>query len=176
VINLSPDKERVLNGIWRVLKDHGRAVISDIVADREVPAHQQVDGRLWGECLSGALSEDHFLSLLRRAGFHGVEILRRAPWRTVEEVTYLTVTVRAWKYAKQAGCVFVGQQATYLGPFEAVVDEEGHRFPRGVPIEVCTDTAARLEQPPYENSFLVSDASRPHPVLENGCLPGDACC
>ncbi len=176
VINLSPDKERVLNGIWRVLQDHGRAVISDIVADREVPPHQQVDGRLWGECLSGALSEDHFLSLLRQAGFHGVEILRRAPWQTVEEVTYLTVTVRAWKYAKKSGCVFVGQQATYLGPFEAVVDEEGHRFPRGVPIEICTDTAARLEQPPYLTSFLVSDANRPHPVLENGCVPGDACC
>ncbi|MDJ0973696.1 MAG: methyltransferase domain-containing protein [Planctomycetota bacterium] len=176
VINLSPDKERVLNNIWRVLKDNGRAVISDIVADREVPPHQKVDGRLWGECLSGALSEDAFLSLLRRAGFYGVEVLRRAPWRSVEDVTYLTLTVRAWKFEKKAGCVFVGQQATYLGPFEAVVDEEGHRFPRGVPVEVCTDTAAKLGAAPYASHFLVSDATQPIPAMENGCVPGEACC
>ncbi len=176
VINLSPDKERVLAGIWRVLKDNGRAVISDIVADREVPPHQKVDGRLWGECLSGALSEDAFLSMLRRAGFHGLEVLRRAPWRSVEDVTYLTVTVRAWKYEKKAGCVYIGETATFLGPFEAVVDEEGHRFPRGVPVEVCTDTAAKLRVAPYQSSFLVTDPTQPFPTLENGCVPGEACC
>ena len=37
VINLSPDKPRVLREIWRVLKDHGRMVVADIVSDREVP-------------------------------------------------------------------------------------------------------------------------------------------
>jgi len=176
VINLSPDKERVLAGIWRALKDNGRAVISDIVADREVPPHQKIDGRLWGECLSGALSEDAFLSMLRRSGFHGLEVLRRARWRSVEDVTYLTVTVRARKYEKKAGCVFIGETATYLGPFEAVLDEEGHRFPRGVPIEVCTDTAAKLSVAPYHSSFLVTDPTQPFPTLENGCVPGEACC
>jgi ubiquinone/menaquinone biosynthesis C-methylase UbiE len=35
VINLSPDKRSVFHEIWRVLKDHGRAVLADIVADRE---------------------------------------------------------------------------------------------------------------------------------------------
>ncbi len=176
VINLSPDKERVLRGIWRVLKSHGRAVLSDIVADREVPPHQQVDGRLWGECLSGALSEEAFLSLLRRVGFHGVEVLRRAPWRQVEDVNYLTMTVRAWKYARSGECVFAGQRATYLGPFEAVVDEEGHRFPRGEAVEVCTDTAARLLHPPYRSSFAVSDSARATAEVTNGCAPGQPCC
>ena len=176
VINLSPDKERVLRGIWRILKDGGRAVISDIVADREVPPHQQVDGRLWGACLSGALSEEAFLSQLRRVGFHGLEVLRRAHWQTVEDVNYMTVTVRAWRYEKKAGCVFIGQQAMYLGPFEAVVDEEGHRFPRGEAIEVCTDTAAKLSSAPYHSSFLVSEATREMPDMENGCVPGEGCC
>jgi len=176
VINLSPDKERVLRGIWDILNDGGRVVISDIVADRKVPPHQKVDGRLWGECLSGALSEEAFLSLLRRVGFHGAEVLRRAAWRTVEEVNYMTVTVRAWKFEKKAGCVFIGQRAMYLGPFEAVIDEEGHRFPRGEAIEVCTDTAAKLGAAPYASSFLVSDATRAMPALVNGCVPGEACC
>jgi ubiquinone/menaquinone biosynthesis C-methylase UbiE len=37
VINLSPDKPAVFREIWRVLRDEGRAVIADIVADTEVP-------------------------------------------------------------------------------------------------------------------------------------------
>src|SRR5207248_2561055 len=51
VVNLSPDKPRVFAEVWRVLKDHGRILISDIVAEREVPAHLKVNAQLWGECL-----------------------------------------------------------------------------------------------------------------------------
>ena len=32
VINLSPDKKAVFGEMWRVLKDHGRIVVSDIVS------------------------------------------------------------------------------------------------------------------------------------------------
>ncbi|MCB7128963.1 MAG: methyltransferase domain-containing protein, partial [Candidatus Brocadiales bacterium] len=34
VINLSPDKKQVFREMWRVLRDHGRIVVSDIVCDR----------------------------------------------------------------------------------------------------------------------------------------------
>jgi hypothetical protein len=42
---------------------------------------------------------------------------------------------------------------------KAVVDEEGHLFPRGVPIEVCTDTAEKLGAAPYTASFSVVGGS-----------------
>jgi MoaA/NifB/PqqE/SkfB family radical SAM enzyme/SAM-dependent methyltransferase len=155
VINLSPDKPRVFEEIWRVLKDHGRAVISDIVSDREVPPRLKTNPRLWGECLVGALTEEAFLVGLERAGFYGLEVLKRSFWKNVEGAPFFSVTVRGYKFEKTSGCVFRGQRAVYLGPGKAFLDEEGHRFARNEPLEVCTDTAAKLAHPPYAGFFAV---------------------
>jgi len=176
VINLSPDKPRVFREIWRVLKDHGRTVLADIVADREVPPKMRADGRLWGECISGALTEDAFLAHLERAGFYGVGILKKTFWREVEGCRFFSITARGFKFEKKAGCTYVGQYAVYLGPMKATIDEEGHLFPRGVPVEVCTDTAAKLSHAPYAGSFAVIDgpASQSFTAADGCCEPG--CC
>src|SRR4029079_4629082 len=47
VVNLSPDKPRVFEEIWRVLKDHGCIVVSDIVSEIDVPPHLKVNQQLW---------------------------------------------------------------------------------------------------------------------------------
>ena len=137
----------------------------------------RADGKLWGECISGALTEQAFLSALERAGFYGVSILSKTPWRIVEGCQFFSVTVRGYKFEKKAGCKFIGQYAVYRGPQKAVVDEEGHLFPRGVPVEICTDTAAKLSQKPYADSFVISN----NPTVtgfdqedDNTCEPG--CC
>lgn len=179
VINLSPDKSAVFREIWRVLKDGGRAVIADIVADGEVPPPMRADGQLWGECISGALSEDAFLAALERSGFYGVSILKKAFWREVEGTRFYSVTVRGFKFEKKAGCRYIGQFAVYLGPMKSVVDEEGHLFPRGVPIEVCTDTATKLSAAPYAGSFAVVDGLASTAGFSAGgdnCGPDGACC
>ena len=157
VINLSADKPRVFREIWRVLKDHGRLVVADIVSDDDVPPKMRADGQLWGECISGALTEEAFLAGLERAGFYGVSVLKKTFWREVEGCTFFSVTVRGYKFEKKAGCAFVGQYAVYLGPQKAVVDEEGHLFPRGKAVEVCTDTAVKLSHAPYVGSFAIVD-------------------
>jgi 7,8-dihydro-6-hydroxymethylpterin dimethyltransferase len=178
VINLSPDKPAVFREIWRVLKDHGRAVIADIVADGEVPPPLGADGQLWGECISGALSEDAFLAALERAGFYGVSVLKKTFWREVEDTRFYSVTVRGFKFEKKAGCRYIGQYAVYLGPMKAVVDEEGHTFPRGVPIEVCTDTAAKLSAAPYAGAFAILEgaASTGWSSSNGDCCGGDGRC
>ena len=56
VVNLSPDKRQVFSEIWRILKDHGRIVIADIVSDGDVPPHLKTNPELWGECTVGALT------------------------------------------------------------------------------------------------------------------------
>jgi hypothetical protein len=157
VINLSPDKKRVFAEMWRVLKDHGRIVVADIVADQQVPTHQRKDPRLWGECISGALTEEEFLAYLERAGFYGMQVLKKTFWKEIEGYRFYSVTVRGYKYEKKAGCVYIGQTATYQGPFTGVSDEEGHWFPRNTPVEVCTDTAAKLSNAPYATFFIVTD-------------------
>jgi SAM-dependent methyltransferase len=179
VINLSPDKPAVFREIWRVLKDCGRAVLADIVADTEVPPALRADGQLWGECISGALSEEAFLATLERTGFYGATILKKTFWREVEGTRFFSVTVRGFKFEKKAGCRYVGQWATYLGPMKATVDEEGHFFPRGVPMEVCTDTAAKLSAAPYVGSFAVTDGPRSTTDInaaDDCCSPGGSCC
>lgn len=167
VINLSPDKPKVFAEIWRLLKDHGRIVIADIVSARPVPANLKVNPQLWGECIVGALTEEEFLARLEEAGFYGLSVLKKAYWKTVparagnsheaggEGFDFYSVTVEGYKFEKSGGCRFIGQKAIYLGPMKAVVDEEGHLFPRNVEVEVCTDTAAKLSRPPYAGSFTV---------------------
>ncbi|MEW6683356.1 MAG: methyltransferase domain-containing protein [Nitrospirota bacterium] len=176
VINLSPDKPRVFAEMWRVLKDHGRIVIADIVADQEIPPHQRKDPRLWGECISGALTEEEFLAYLERAGFYGLQVLKKTFWKEVEGYRFSSVTVRGYKFEKTAGCLYVGQTATYLGPFKGISDEEGHWFPRNVAIEVCTDTAAKLSHLPYAGLFTVTGVTGEIDPAAGGCDPNLGCC
>ena len=63
--------------------------------------------------------------------------------------------MRGFKFEKTAGCVFTGHRAVYLGPGKAFVDEEGHQFPRNESYEVCTDTVAKLSNPPYKGFFAI---------------------
>jgi radical SAM protein with 4Fe4S-binding SPASM domain len=175
VINLSPDKKTVFREMWRVLKDHGRAVVSDIVADRPLPPDLKVNVHLWGECVSGALPEDEFVADLEKAGFYGVSVLKKQFWKEVSGYNFFSVTVRGYKFRKTAGCVFEGHRAVYLGPYAAVNDEEGHLFPRGQAVEVCTDTVAKLSHDPYRGAFVILEPGVDVPEsFAAGCGPG--CC
>jgi len=175
VINLSPDKKKVFAEMWRILKDHGRIVVSDIVADRALPPQLKVNVHLWGECISGALSEDEFLAELEKAGFYGVALLKKQFWKEVEGFNFYSVTVRGHKFHKTAGCVFQGHRAVYLGPYASVMDEEGHLFPRAQAIEVCTDTLSKLSHDPYRGAFLLLEPGVAVPEsVAASCGPG--CC
>jgi ubiquinone/menaquinone biosynthesis C-methylase UbiE len=177
VINLSPDKRKVFSEMWRVLKDKGRIVVSDIVSDREIPAHLKNDEQLLGECIAGSLTEDRFLSYLEQAGFYGIEVLDRKYWKSVEDVEFYSVTVRGYKFRKTSGCVYIGQYATYKGPFKVIIDEEGHIFPRNQAVEVCTDTASKLSAAPYSGIFIITEPDR-KPEESVCCAPngGGSCC
>ncbi|MFN7971094.1 MAG: methyltransferase domain-containing protein [Acidobacteriota bacterium] len=177
VVNLSPDKPRVFEEIWRILKDHGRIVISDIVSETDVPPHLKVNPQLWGECLVGALTQEQFLAELERAGFYGLEVLSKTYWQDVEGYPFFSVTVRGYKFEKTAGCIFKGHRAVYLGPGKAFVDEEGHQFPRNEPYEVCTDTVAKLSHAPYSAFFAILEPGEERAGYAC-CAPGSegTCC
>jgi arsenite methyltransferase len=103
----------------RVLKKGGRAVISDIVSDEEVPEELQNDPELWSGCISGALTEEGFLAAFENASFYGIQILKRDrdPWRTVQGIEFRSVTIEAFK-GKQGECFERNQAVIYRGPFK----------------------------------------------------------
>lgn len=175
VVNLSPDKPRVFEGIWRILKDHGRILISDIVSEREVPPHLKTNPQLWGECLVGALTEEQFLAELERAGFYGLEVQKKIYWKDVEGYPFHSITVRGFKFEKTDGCVFKGHHAVYLGPGKAFIDEEGHTFPRNEPYEICTDTVAKLSHDPYRGFFAILEPGEERASYQS-CSPEEGCC
>jgi SAM-dependent methyltransferase len=180
VINLSADKPKVFREMWRVLKDHGRIVVSDIVSEKKIPPDLTVNVHLWGECISGALSEEEFMAELEKAGFFGLSVLKKQFWKEVEGCDFFSITVRGFKFEKKAGCVFKGHRAVYLGPYVSVIDEEGHLFPRGQAITICTDTLAKLSHAPYKGAFALIDQDGDPPEVDpagcadGGCRPG--CC
>jgi len=152
VLNLvdTADKERLFAEVFRVLRRGGRAVISDIVADEEVPEALRGDPELWSGCVSGALREDRFLAAFEEQGFYGIEILERgdAPWRTIDGIEFRSMTVRAFK-GKEGPCLDQKHAVVYRGPFRQVVDDDGHVLRRGVRTAVCAKTYGIYARAPY---------------------------
>ena len=156
VLNLveAKAKRQLFDEIFRVLRKGGRAVISDIVCDEEVPAHLQDDAELWSGCISGALTEQGFLQAFSDAGFYGIQILKRdaEPWQTVEGIEFRSVTIEAFK-GKQGPCVERNQAVIYRGPFKEVLDDDNHRMERGVRYAVCDKTYNLYRKAPYAAYF-----------------------
>lgn len=74
VINLTMDKVSAFREVYRVLKQGGRMVVSDLVTDAEV-ASSSVSVEKWCNCLDGALMKKHYLDSIKKAGFQNVKVL-----------------------------------------------------------------------------------------------------
>ncbi|PYL14472.1 MAG: methyltransferase [Verrucomicrobia bacterium] len=160
VLNLvePKSKRQLFDEMFRVLKKGGRAVISDIVSDEEVPEEMQNDPELWSGCISGALTEDTFLAAFENAGFYGIQILKRAsqPWRTVQGIEFRSVTIEAFN-GKQGECFERNQAVIYRGPFKEVLDDDNHRLERGRRYAVCDKTYNLYKKAPYREFFEFVD-------------------
>ncbi|MBF0219674.1 MAG: methyltransferase domain-containing protein, partial [Gammaproteobacteria bacterium] len=69
VINLSPDKSKVFQESFRVLKPGGRLAISDVVATADLPEEAKNDMQLYTGCLAGASPIHDIDQMLKDAGF-----------------------------------------------------------------------------------------------------------
>ncbi|MEP6603996.1 MAG: methyltransferase domain-containing protein [Spartobacteria bacterium] len=156
VLNLvePKSKRQLFSEIFRVLKKGGRAVISDIVSDEDVPEAMQADPELWSGCISGALTEEGFVAAFESAGFYGIRLLKRdeEPWRTVEGIEFRSVTIEAFK-GKQGECFERNQAVIYRGPFKEVLDDDNHRMERGKRYAVCDKTYNLYRKAPYQEFF-----------------------
>ena len=182
VLNLvrPEDKRALFAEIYRVLRRGGRAVISDIVSDEDVPEGLQRDPELWSGCISGAFREDRFLEAFEEAGFHGVTLAERGeePWQTVEGIEFRSVTVIAYK-GKEGPCLDGKQAVLYRGPFREVTDDDGHTLRRGVPTAVCEKTFRLYAQEPYRSHVELIPPRLPKgagSAATTACKTGGGCC
>jgi arsenite methyltransferase len=74
VINLSGDKDRVLQEAFRVLKPGGRFAVSDVVTRGDVPPEIRQEVLLWVGCIAGALRDEEYTNKLSIAGFQSITI------------------------------------------------------------------------------------------------------
>ncbi len=75
VINLAPDKERVFQEAFRVLKPGGRLMVSDIVLKKELPEQIRTSVAAYTACVAGAETRENYLGAIQGAGFQEIRIL-----------------------------------------------------------------------------------------------------
>lgn len=158
------DLERALHEMYRVLKPHGRLVLSDPVCETQIPGELKNDARLRALCLSGALPFHEYINTITKTGFGTVEIRAKRPYRILSPLEYETpsliyiesVEVCAIKdpMPKDGPCVFTGKTAIYYGKEEFFDDGNGHVLLQNQPLAICDKTAAALSQWDQNDIFI----------------------
>ncbi len=185
VVNLSPDKRRVFAEVLRVLKPGGELYFSDVFADRRIPPALAADPVLLGECLGGALYVEDFRRTLADLGVPDYRVVSRRALdlrdaeveRKIGMVGFSSMTVRAFKLPLEDRCEDYGQVARYRGtvpgePHAFTLDDH-HVFRTGMPVLVCGNTAAMLQETRFAPHFDVAGDRSTHYGLFD-CAPGAA--
>ncbi len=79
VLNLVPNKEKVIKEIYRVLKPGGHFSISDIVLVGNLPEALREDAEMYAGCVAGAIQKDDYLQYILNAGFSEIKIQKEKP-------------------------------------------------------------------------------------------------
>lgn len=196
VVNLSPDKKRVLTEIFRVLKPGGEIYFSDVYADRRIPQALKMEPILLGECLGGALYWEDFRRIMQEIGCPDVRVVKETPIaledpEVIEKigmVKFRSVTIRAFKMPLEDRCEDFGQVAVYKGTIakhpHAFDLDDHHHFETGKPLRVCGNSSDMLESSRYSKHFDIIGDKTTHFGLFD-CAPpntgsatesGLACC
>jgi SAM-dependent methyltransferase len=158
------DLTRALSEMYRVLKPHGRLILSDPICEAPMPETLRDDERLRALCLSGALPLGDYLRRLTDIGFGTIEVRARRPYRVLSPRHYSTprkliiesVEICAIKDPVPADgpCVFTGRTAIYFGAEEFFDDGKGHVLTPNQPLAVCDKTASALAALGRDDIFL----------------------
>jgi len=91
VINLTTNKTNAFKEVFRILKNNGRMVISDLITDQELSV-DQINSEKWCECIDGALTKENYLSCIRDAGFEKINVLEERAYMDGEKINGRKIT------------------------------------------------------------------------------------
>ncbi len=103
VLNLVPNKHRVISEIYRVLKPGGHFSISDIVLRGELPRALQEDAEMYAGCVAGAIQQSEYIGLIEKQGFQNIRIQKEKPIQLPEDVLATHLTPEEMTSYKSAG-------------------------------------------------------------------------
>ncbi|MCB0803601.1 MAG: arsenite methyltransferase [Flavobacteriales bacterium] len=79
VLNLVPNKQKVIQEIHRVLKPNGHFSISDIVLVGKLPEALKEDAEMYAGCVAGAIQKSEYLQFLIDEGFQNIQVQKEKP-------------------------------------------------------------------------------------------------
>ncbi len=145
VINLSNNKKQIFKEIFRILKKNGRLCISDVIVEKNLPIKFLQDDKLRGECLSGALTEEKLLEILKQTGFKNIKIISRVPYREEHGIKFFSLTFLAEKKIKNERI-----KAYYPGPFNFIIGDNFSILKKGEIIQIENSQL-------FENEIFIFD-------------------
>lgn len=161
------EKEELLQALkemYRVLKPHGRLVLSDPVSEDAISEELRADERLRALCLSGSMKLQDYLDLIASVGFGTIEVRAKRPYRILDTDHYNTdkniylesVEVCAIKdpMPEDGPCIFTGKTAIYYGEKDFYDDGNGHTLLNNQPLSVCDKTAGILSDLGRSDIFI----------------------
>ena len=156
--------KKAISEMYRVLKPHGRLVMSDPTCEQEINATLRADQKLRAMCLSGSIPIKEYVKMLTDAGFGTIEIRARKPYRILDPKNYPTqelvyiesIEVAAIKdpMPVDGPCVFTGKTAIYYGEEDYYDDHNGHVLFPNQPLAICDKTAESLANLKREDLFI----------------------
>lgn len=164
VVNLSPDKKRVLTEAYNVLKDGGEFYFSDVYSSGRLTEEIKQHKVLWGECLGGALYWKDLLSLASEVGFL-VPRLVTAKIITVDnkelqevlgDYRFVSATYRLFKVPERlkAPCNVI-YNGDIRGAEESFTFDWTNHFKVNEVVQVDAELASILTQSRFSDSFSI---------------------
>jgi arsenite methyltransferase len=104
VINLTTDKAKTFQEIYRILKPDGtgRMVISDLITDKQIAEDtSSIDPDKWCNCIDGTLTKENYVNSIKKGGFDIVEVLDEKLYTEGDQVDSRKITSLVIKAVKE---------------------------------------------------------------------------
>lgn len=119
VLNLVPNKPKVIAEIFRVLKPGGHFSISDIVLVGNLPDALKEDAEMYAGCVAGAIQKDDYLQQIKDAGFENIDIQKEKPIVIPDDILS--------KYMSEEAVATFNQQDTGIFSISVYAEKPGER-------------------------------------------------